>query len=249
MDGIQPIDSAFTGGTMELVPMTGTVPPVVSGPVQETAGFLSSPLPVTVIIMVLTIICIANVRTFANMIPSFSGCLFRWKENLYIEDSMTLSMNRNRLFYILIIPFCLVVSGYGLYEPDAIAALPRTAHFLSVTGVVILYLLLKYALSWIVRNGRMNEKTYRTAVRTFRTFFIIITSALLATSGILEIFSAGESLTRLVLLYEAALLYIICIIREFQIFKTCSSVFTAILYLCALEFLPTGILVATAIVL
>ena len=199
--------------------------------------------------MVLTIICIANVRTFANMIPSFSGCLFRWKENLYIEDSMTLSMNRNRLFYILIIPFCLVVSGYGLYEPDAIAALPRTAHFLSVTGAVILYLLLKYALSWIVRNGRMNEKTYRTAVRTFRTFFIITAAITLVTSGIMSVADVPDDTARTVLLCETAFIYMLSILRETQIFGHSCSLISAILYLCALEFLPTGILVATAIVL
>ncbi len=246
MSAIQTVDSAFTGGTMELVPLSAGLPAYTeaAGP-----GQLPVPLPISIVIVVFTIICIANIRTFINMAPALSGCLFRWKENLHMENSLTLSTGRNRLFYILVIPFCLTVSGYVLYSPDIISPLPVTYRFLAVTGAVILYLLLRDILALVSRSGKINEKVYKAAVRTFRTFFIIITAAMLITAGAMEIFSADTGLTRQVLLYEAALLYFICMVREAQIFKNTRSVFSAILYLCALEILPTGILVATAIVL
>ncbi len=248
MSAIQPVDSAFTGGTMELIPLSGDIPPQNVPAAEGEASIHGSPV-ISAVIMVSILLCIASARTFVNMLPTLAGCFFRWKESLNIENSLMLNIGRNRLFLVLIIPFCLIVSGYRLYDPGAVSSLPQPFHFMAVTGAMLLYLALKDILSLALRSSRMNEKAYKAAVHTFRTFFVVVTSAMLVTAGALEIFSASGSLAKHVLIYETALIYTVCMVREAQIFKNTRSVFSAILYLCALEILPTGILVATAIVL
>ena len=248
MTGIQPIDSAFTGGSLGLVPLSEDLSPEVGICLNDQAQALSGYLPVTVIIMVFTIICIASIRTYVNMIPSFAGCLFRWKENINLEDSPMLCIYRNRIFLVLAVPFCILAASYRLYDPGFLSGLAPVPYFLAVTGVFLAYLGIRTALAWGLRSRKMDGKAYKAAANSFRTFFIIAATVLLVTSGLLEILSVESLLSRRILLVEAALAYAVLLVREAQIFKNYRSVLSAILYLCALEILPTGILVATAIV-
>ena len=249
MAGTQPVDSAFTGGVLHLVPLDGTA--VTShqsyASVQDTP--LTGTLPVSILIIISTVICIASLRKYVNLVPSLAGCMVRWKENINLEDSVPLSRSRDYIFYILAIPFCILASCSRMYCPELLSGLPPQLYFASVTGVFILYLCLRKSAFWIFRGRRASEKTYRYAAKSFRTFFIAAATTALATAGIMGIDDAGQDLTGKVLLYETGFFYVLFLVRKTQIFKNYCSLFTAILYLCALEFLPTGILVATAIVL
>lgn len=247
MTEIQPIDSAFTGGYLGLAPLSGCISP---DPMPgDEALPLTGTLPVSVLIMAFTVLCIANIRTFTDMAPSFAGCLFRWKENMNLEDSALSCISRNRIYWILVVPFCILAASYRLYAPEFLSGLAPLPYFFAVCGIFAAYLGLRTALFRAVRGRKINAKAYKAAIHTFRTFFIIIATVLLAVSGVLEAVSADESLSKQILLYTGALLYAVLLIREVQIFRNYCSVLSAILYLCALEFLPTGILVASAIVL
>ena len=249
MTEIQPIDSAFTGGEMKLLRFSGSVQADSTAGIPENTASLTETLPVTILIIIFTIIFIANLRAFINMVPSFTGCLFRWKENVNLENSVSLRLTRNRIFYIMTIPFCILAASYRLYCPDILSDLPPLYYLLAVTGTAAAYLILRNILNLIFKSRRMNEKTFKAAVHSFRTFFIITVTVTLATSGIMRLAAAGDGITGRVLLYETALFYLVYMIRKTQIFANSCSLFVSILYLCALEILPTGILVATAIVL
>ena len=249
MTDIQPIDSAFTGGLLRLVPMDGDRLSLVLPGTAADAGRLTDSLPVTIIIIITTILLIASLRRIVELAPSIAGCALRWKENMNLEDSVLLSISRDRLYLILILPFCILVSDRGLYSPGFIQGLPPVYGFAATTGIFLLYLMLRKASAWCFRGRKVNIKTYTFATRTFRTFFIITAAITLVTSGIMSVADVPDDTARAVLLCETAFIYMLSILRETQIFGHSCSLISAILYLCALEFLPTGILVATAIVL
>lgn len=249
MTDIQPIDSAFTGGVTGLVPLDGTFSGyTVPDPVQ-TVPDLAGSLPVTIAIILSTVVCIASLRTYISIIPSVAGCVSRWKGIINLEDNVLLSISRDRIFYILILPFCILASSCRLYDPEFMQRLQPGYSFLVTTGIFLGYLLLRKTLAVIFQGKKVNTKTYTYATHSFRTFFIITVSINLLSSWILGIFGVSEELSGRILLYEGAAVYLLFMLRKTQIFKNSCSLISAILYLCALEFLPTGILVATAIVL
>jgi hypothetical protein len=63
--------------------------------------------------------------------------------------------------------------------------------------------------------------------------------------GLLDIPDAD---VRNAMLWVSAFIYALFLIRKTQIFSTSCSIFAAFLYLCALEMIPTGILVVSAII-
>lgn len=249
MTDIQPIDSAFTGGRLEMTPLSGDFIPFLHAGRQAEAVTLTGTVPMTVLIIICTLVCLADIRSFINLTPSFAGCIVRWKENINLENSVMLRIARDRIFYTLAVPFCILAASYGIYRPTLLQTLPPVLYFLCVTAAFTVYLGIRALFSRLFRGRKMNIRIYTAATHSFRTFFIIMTAVMLATSGILKATGAGEDLSRDILLYEAALSYGLFLLRKTQIFINSCSVFTSIYYLCALEFLPTGILVATALVL
>ena len=81
------------------------------------------------------------------------------------------------------------------------------------------------------------------------TFFVILTLMLLAAGGIMSVTGTDETVIKTAMLWISAGIYLLFILRKFEIFVSSCSVFTAFLYLCALEIIPTGTLVISAIIL
>ena len=71
---------------------------------------------------------------------------------------------------------------------------------------------------------------------------------MLLTLGPLVLFRAPGSAIRIVLIVEMALSYLILLLRRIQILSPYCNPFSLFLYLCALELLPTGIYIASAVV-
>lgn len=187
-------------------------------------------------------------RRLLNIFPSLLACLIRGKESFNLEASVKLSRDRDALALAMIVPFCLVVLRYRLYSPGFLEGFSENA----VTGIYFavfcVYVLLRALMAWLFRPRKMQQKTYRTAIKASSSFFIIGTLLLLATGGLLDLFNVPEIDVRSAMLWVSALIYAIFLLRKIQIFYSSCSVFVAFLYLCALEMIPTGILVVSAII-
>ena len=187
-------------------------------------------------------------RRLLNIFPSLLACLIRGKESFNLEASVKLSRDRDALALAMIVPFCLVVLRYRLYSPGFLEGFSENA----VTGIYFavfcVYVLLRALMAWLFRPRKMQQKTYRTAIKASSNFFIIGTLLLLATGGLLDLFNVSEIDVRSAMLWVSALIYAIFLLRKIQIFYSSCSVFVAFLYLCALEMIPTGILVVSAII-
>ena len=66
--------------------------------------------------------------------------------------------------------------------------------------------------------------------------------------GVMSFIEMDETVIRTAMLCVSALIYALFMLRKLQIFASGCSFFAAFLYLCALEILPTGVLVASAII-
>ena len=242
-----PIDSAFIGGERHLglyneksISKTETF--------RDKSQLSGSVIP-DILTMLFIILGIASLRRIINLVPSLVGCIIRWKENTNLEDSTKLCLSRDYIYYILLIPFCLILYRFRIYNPEFLSDIPDFYRFLCTTGIFLIFLFLRQIMQKFIRFGKISEKNFGTAANSFKTYFVILVTLLLISLGILELADLPEIISKTVLTYEIISIYLLFIFRKTQIFINSCSLLSGILYLCALEFLPTGILVASAIVL
>ena len=187
-------------------------------------------------------------RRLVNIMPSLMACLIRGKESLNLEASVKLSLDRDALALAMIIPFCIVSFRYRLYSPRFLEGMSDNAVLGVYFGVFATFLLLRSLMTWLFRPQKMPKKTYVAADKSSRSFFIVYTLTLLAMGAVFSVADLQDALSRNAMLWVSAFIYLLFLIRKTQIFSTSCSVFAGFLYLCALEMIPTGILVVSAII-
>jgi hypothetical protein len=75
-----------------------------------------------------------------------------------------------------------------------------------------------------------------------------MTLLLIATGGVLSLVDVEISHIRTAMFWISGSIYTVFILRKTQIFLSSGSIFASFLYLCALEILPTGVLIASAVI-
>lgn len=194
------------------------------------------------------IVFITLLKRFVNIFPSLMACFIRSKESINLEASVKLSHDRDIQAFALLIPFILIVTQFRLYDPSFMHGLTENARIGINSAVFLVYILLRGATSHLFRPGRINPKTYGAARKSAYSFFIILTIVLIATGGTLSFLDLDPADIKTAMIWISIGIYLIFIIRKFQIFTSSCSIFTAFLYLCALELIPTGILTASAVI-
>jgi hypothetical protein len=187
-------------------------------------------------------------KRFVNIFPSLMACFIRWKESINLEASVKHSLDRDMLAAAMILPFCLTADKFRLYSPGFMEGMGEGLHLAVTIGIFAAYLLIRAAASKAIHPRRMNPKTWKAAGRASFTFFIILTLALLAMAGSARFMDVTPEAMRNAMLWVSASIYALFLLRKIQIFASGCSLFAAFLYLCALEFFPTGALVASAII-
>jgi hypothetical protein len=187
-------------------------------------------------------------KTIVEILPSILACLIRWKENINIEASVRLSRDRDFSSIAMLLPFCLVIFRFRVYNPGFIANLADTPRLWAVIGIFAAYVLIRKAAAMLVHPRRVPQKTLSATEKSANTYFILLTLVLLLVGSSCSFFGASLNVIRVTCIWLSALIYGLYLIRKVQIFASSCSLFAAFLYLCALEILPTGILVASDII-
>ena len=201
-----------------------------------------------ILALISLLIILMMLRMLVEVFPSLMACIIRSKESINLEASVQLGRARNILALSLFIPFCLTVWRFNLYSPAFMEGYTEAGGLGMTIGIILTYTLLRKALEFMLRPKKNNDKTYRTACKAARTFFSILTLTLLAMGGVMTFAGTpAESITS-AMLWVSAAIYLIFILRKVQILMSSSSFFAAFLYLCALEIIPTGAIIASAIV-
>lgn len=185
---------------------------------------------------------------FVNILPSLAACMVRWKESLNLEASIKSGRDRDLAAMLMFIPFCLIISSFRMYCPDFMRGMDETARLGSTSAAFVAYILLRLAMTYILRPRKMNPAVYKAAHKLSLNFFTMLTLILLGMAGTMSFAGICPSLTRSAMLWVSALVYILFLIRKTQIFLSSCSLFTAFSYLCGLEIIPTGAFIVSAIV-
>lgn len=194
------------------------------------------------------LVALLLLRKLVNVFPSVMACLWRGKECFNLEASVKLAHDRDVIAMGMVIPFCLVVYRFRLYCPDFLDGFGDNALIGMCFAVFVTYALLRLAVFALFRPKNLPSKTLTASQKVAYTFFIFLTLILLAMGGIMCRLRLDDLVVRNAMLWVSAAVYTLFLLRKLQIFNSSCSVFAAFLYLCALEMIPTGILIVSAIV-
>lgn len=187
-------------------------------------------------------------KPFLELIPSILSCAFRWRECVNLENNVKLSRSRNLAVLTLILPFLLVIFKYKIYSPAYFKLLSPGLQFLILIAVVILYIILAWAFVKFMAPDSSRKKNFIIACRSAYTFFILLVLLLLVATAVFDVFNITEKFAQITIYWILVLTYFLYLVRKLQIFYASFPLFTAILYLCALEIIPTGAVIASAII-
>ena len=190
-----------------------------------------------------------SILSLYKILPHVFKCIGRWRWNLTIEASLQLARTRDSIFLLSIIPFCLVASRYRLFDPALFSRVPEAWRTLAVIGALLAYHLVRSLIYFAASARAGSSSAFTTARRSERNYFILATFFLLAATGVLYAFRAREEAVRGVLYGILALMYALFLVRKAQILNSSCAPLSTFLYLCALEILPTGMLIAAACLL
>ena len=232
------MDGAFKAGKL-LLPTEPAAAAAEAGP---------TPVVATVLIIISVLLGLLFLSNFLNVFPYLLDNFTRARGSAALEGSVRVSRDRNIIALILIIPFILLVNRYRIYDPDFLAGRPDDIRMLIITGIFLCYLLLRRVLWFILQPHRYSDN-YPMARKVAYTFFILAGLVVLPTVGILSLFGVNDLTVRTVILAETGFLYLVFLVRKNQILSVVCGPFQVFLYLCALEVLPTGLLVASALFL
>ena len=184
-----------------------------------------------------------------RILPHVGKCLSRWRWNLTIEASLQLARTRDTIFLLSIIPCCLIVSRYRLFDPSLFERVGEAWRTLAVVGTALVYHLVRSLLYFAAQARAGSLSTFQTARHSERNYFILTVFFLLAATGVLYAFRAPEETVRRILYGVLGAVYLLFLWRKAEILHSSCNPLSTFLYLCALEFLPTGMLVAAGLCL
>ncbi len=202
-----------------------------------------------ILALISVIVTITLLRRLVNIFPTLLSCLVRWKENVNLEGSVKNIYDRNIIALGMTLPFCLAADRFRLYDLDFMETFGDDARLAITTGIFFTYFMIRRLASSMIRPARDGKKkTYEIANKASYTFFIILTIVLVLTGGLMSFINIDDTLTRSAMRWISAFTYALYILRKTQIFASSFSIFTSFLYLCALEIIPTGLLIAPALI-
>ena len=213
---------------------------------QTTMSWADYPLNRWLVIASVLIL-LACINNFISLMPYLAKALVEWKANIRLEASMPRVRSRNTICMCLMLPFCLIAGRYGLVDMDVFSFCPENLKILTVAGTLAAYFLLRETACLVCRPRKGESAAYKSAKSCERNYFILIVFLLLATTGAMTIFKADDQTIRQVLLVELGVLYLFTLVMKSQILSSSCNPFSTFLYLCALEIIPTGILIFTVL--
>ena len=202
----------------------------------------------TIFMIVFVVLAILFLKNFINILPYVLGSVTRPRMASEIEGSVRMTRDRNFVAATFVIPFCLIINRYDIYSPSFLDAFGPGTRLLIVTAIFIAYLLLRLLIALLLKATRIRANAFSASRRICYTIFIAGMVLMLLTLGPLVPFRTPAGAIRVVLIVEMALSYLILLARRAQILSPYCNPFSLFLYLCALELLPTGLYVASALI-
>lgn len=203
--------------------------------------------PVGLILALSLVAVMAIIPQLVQVMPSLIGCVFRVHECENLTHSVSQSRSRNQVAWALLPLVVMMTARYRVYPP--LEGANEYVSILLALAVWAAYALLRLILSKVLRPTKMPSHAWSCVKSIPITFFVLVTLLWISTVGVMVFTGAERELIAQVLRWEMAVSYLLCLIRQLQIFTQYRGFLMGFSYLCALEFFPTGILIVSAIFL
>jgi len=203
-----------------------------------------------VIAVLLTLLVILD---FIRLWPMLQACMIRARGNISMEHSVRQARVRNHCAQICLLIFCIIASCYYFAGEEFLSQLDLGWRSLAIIGIMCGYLILRSLIYRLVSTAwplpRADSET-RTAVHTaLYNYFLIAVCTMLLAIGIMSLLRVPYDARRLGLLIIIGFFWLLSLVRTGQILRGNCTGLGMFLYLCALEILPTTVLVAIALIL
>ena len=196
-------------------------------------------------VMTTLVLLILSIPDLIRLYPQLLRCLSRWKGNLELEHSVSLARTRGNVAFVAGIAVCVIADRWSLVDPSFRQAAPMSLE-LAITAGLLMGTVLLRRLIFVATEFRSLTSEYASTLRhTIFNYLILLTSLLLVTVLVAAALRLPDEPVRKVLYTECAVFYLIHLVRSVQILRSRCGIIATILYLCALEILPVGILAFT----
>lgn len=176
-----------------------------------------------------------------DLIPSFLLCAF--KENRSIYNSSKLRRSCDRVLLFVAPAFLMVLTPYRFYPFAVAQSMPLAFLYTCLTAAA--YCFLRFFLRVIFYNGSRGQDYFKGVVFVSHVFLVLGALIVCVVFGVCKLVCVEDSLVRDIIMWTMAGIYVVYLLRVFQVFCSPRGFFSAFLYLCALEIIPTGLLVAS----
>lgn len=238
---VRPAEEAFSSGEL----LMRTFP---SEAAAASCQWIDFPLN-WLLLLSCILACVFFLNRIIGIFPFITGSLFRWKEIVNLENSIKLTRDRNSIAFIALFIIVLAVSRFDIYSPSYLSLLPRSLHTAGILGAVLLFLLLREIFIIGLSPRSFSIEQYRLANRSIFNFMIFWAAVIVFTVFVRMIFNINLMIIKNLILIQIGFFYFIFLIRKTQIMiKACGHI-AAFLYLCSLELLPAGLLIASGLFL
>jgi len=235
---LHPLDSAFVGGSV----------PDIAAPCEVAASVFGSSFLLSLMIVVSALFFLFFLRMAIDIIPSQIGAVLRSKELVNLENSASLARNRTIIAVVMLIPFLTLIAGYRIYDPGFLSGISGNAYFFSVVAVFTAYVLIREGLAALFPVRPLDGRVRKAAHKSAFTFFITITELGFLSAAFISFLPVATDVAKTAIIIIISVLYIVYFLRKTQVLSMGCNIFQTFLYLCALEILPTGLLVVSALV-
>lgn len=191
---------------------------------------------------------ITMIRRLVGIFPSIMSCLVRWKENISLQHSLRTRTDRDIFATAMLVPFVLTAYRFRMYCPEFMQGINEDARLGLTFAVFAAYIALRVACKYTFRMHKTPNSTYETATDSVKTYFVIMTILMMVAGCISSVTDAPLAHIRTAMFWISGAMYLVFLVRKSQIFHSSCSLFVTFLYLCALEILPTGVLIASAVI-
>ena len=183
-----------------------------------------------------------------KLMPALFYSVGRSRGIASLEYNISISRMRDRFAALCILPFCLIVDRFSLYDPAFLAPLAPEWKTPATIGVMVTYLCLRLVGSAIFCPRHLGRDAVVSARKCAYTFFILLCFLMILSTALLSVFSVPEHTVRIVLYSEIALFFPCSMVRTAQFLSGQCSNLATFLYLCGLELLPAALLLLSTLI-
>ena len=185
---------------------------------------------------------IVELADLIRLFPHLLRCISLWKGNLDLEHSVNQARTRNTLALVTALVLCVFADRWIFTNSSVRGSLPVEWRLAFSAGQIGGYVVLRMLL-YLLTKFRSKTSEYALCLRhSMYNYQIMLTVLMLTSVLFLLVFRAPDSVVSMVLHIEFGLFTLLYLVRYAQILASRCSIFITILYLCALEILPLGIL-------